>query len=79
MTRQEIKEQLNKIFIEVFDDDSIEISDSTTAMDIDDWDSLSHITLISTIEEKFGVEFKFDEITSLKNVGEFISCIESKL
>lgn len=79
MTRQEIKERLNKIFIEVFDDDSIEISDSTTAMDIDDWDSLSHITLISTIEEKFDVKFKLDEITSLKNVGEFISCIESKL
>lgn len=79
MTRQEIKEKLNKIFIEVFDDDSIEISDSMTAMDIDDWDSLSHITLISTIEEKFDVKFKFDEITSLKNVGEFISCIESKL
>lgn len=79
MTRQEINEKLNAVFGEVFDDDSIKVTDATTANDIEDWDSLAHLTLVSSVEEAFGIEFSLGEINGFKNVGEMIDAIEKHL
>lgn len=79
MTRNETMRKLNEIFVEVFDDNSIHLQESTTASDIEDWDSLAQITLVSTIEEYFGVELTLTEVNKLQNVGEFLDCILSKL
>ena len=70
MDREKIMEKLNEVFREVFDNESITVSDSTTAKDINEWDSLTHITLISEIEEEFEVEFEMEDVTQMKNVGE---------
>ena len=59
--------------------DSIVLFDEMTSNDVEDWDSLSHINLISDIEANFGITFTTDEIMGTKNVGEFIRVIESKL
>lgn len=69
---------LHEIFVHVFDDDSVVVQDDTTAHDIDEWDSLSHITLIVAIESRFGFKFKASELESLKNVGEMIDIIALK-
>lgn len=74
-----IKDTLEEIFRDVFEDDTIELTESTTAEDIEDWDSLTHIQLIVEIEKKFNVKFTTQEISSLKNVGEFIALVESKM
>ena len=79
MTKQAITEKLQDIFRDVFDDESIVLYNEMTSNDVEDWDSLSHINLISDIEAKFGVTFTTDEIVETKNVGEFIKIIESKL
>lgn len=79
MTKQAITEKLQDIFRDVFDDESIVLYNEMTSNDVEDWDSLSHINLISDIEAKFGVTFTTDEIVATKNVGEFIKIIESKL
>ncbi len=79
MTRQEINEKLNAVFGEVFDDDSITVSDGTTASDIPDWDSLAHMTLVSSIEEAFDIEFSLGEINGFKNVGEMMDAIEKHI
>lgn len=79
MTRQEINEKLNKIFQEVFDDASITVNDSTSAKDIDDWDSLNHITLMDAVEDGFGIKFSMKDIVSLQNVGELMNLIEKLL
>lgn len=79
MTRTEINEKLNEVFAEVFDDDSIKVSDNTTVNDIEDWDSLAHLTLISSVEEAFSIEFNLNEISKFKNVGEMMSSIEMHL
>ena len=47
MTREEVFERLNKVFRDVFDDDDITVTETTTSADIDDWDSLEHINLWS--------------------------------
>lgn len=75
----ELKEQLNEIFCEVFDDDDIRISEEMTANDVDGWDSLSHVNLIVTIESKFNIKFTQKELLTFKNVGDLLSAIRSKL
>ena len=69
MDTKVIYDRLNKVFRDVFDDDSITVGPRTTADDIDDWDSLEHITLINAVEREFGMKFKMGEISSMKNVG----------
>lgn len=79
MTRNEINEKLNTVFQDVFDDDSITVTDSTTAKDIEDWDSLAHLTLVGSIEEEFGIKFTLGEINGFKNVGEMMDSMEKHL
>lgn len=79
MSREEIMEKVNEIFQEVFEDDSIEVFESTTADDIDDWDSLMHITLISEIESEFGFKFQMKDVVGMANVGEMLDIIEDNL
>ncbi len=79
MTREEIFGKLNEVFRDVFEDDDITVNDQTTADDIDDWDSLEHINLINAIEQEFGIKFNMGQIVSMKNVGEMVTIIESKL
>lgn len=79
MNRTEIFEKLTEIFQDVFDDNAIAISDSTTAADIPDWDSLTHITLLATVEDEFDVKFGMKEVQGLKNVGELADLIERAL
>lgn len=78
MTYEEVKTRLNKVFCKVFKDDNIIITDETTAKDVDKWDSLTHLTLISDTEDEFGVKFKLKELIAMKNVGDFMKCIHSK-
>ena len=66
----EIYNRLNEVFREVFDDDSITVNAETTAADIEDWDSLTHIQLIAAVEDEFGVKFSMKQMSSMKNVGE---------
>lgn len=78
MDTREIYTRLDRVFQDVFDDDSIHVSANTTANDIEDWDSLEHITLISVVEREFRMKFKMGEISSMKNVGEMVSIIASR-
>ena len=73
-----IYERINTVFRDFFDDDDIEVDASTTADDIDDWDSLSHITLMSAVEEEFGVRFTMGEVSGMKNVGEMTEIIKAR-
>ena len=79
MTEAEIFARLNKIFRKVFDDTSITVTRNTTAKDIDDWDSLEHITLIGAVEREFKVKFTMKEVSSMKNVGEMADLIRSRI
>jgi acyl carrier protein len=68
----EIRTRLTQVFHEVFDDDTIVIKDETTADDIDEWDSLSHISLVLATEKEFGVRLKAAEVGNLADVGAMI-------
>lgn len=78
MTRQKIYEKLNEVFSDVFGEDIV-LTDATTAADIADWDSLTHITLIAEIEDAFDIRFSMKEVLDLMNVGEMVDVIEKKI
>ena len=69
-------EQLNKIFQTVFDDETISITPDMTANDIDGWDSLSHVNLITAIETKFNIRFTQKELLTQRNIGNLLSDID---
>lgn len=70
-----VRERLNRIFQEVFDDDEIQIFDEMTANDVDEWDSLMHITLVIAIEKEFGVELNAAEVGNLSNVRAMVDLL----
>lgn len=75
MERTEVYEKLNAIARDVFEDDSLVLNDSTTAADVAKWDSLTHLSFISDIEEEFGITFTMREISGSKNVGELVDAL----
>lgn len=79
MSKTEIFEKLNEIFQDVFDDEELTVGEQTTAADVDGWDSLSHIMLLSAIEDEFGVKFDMKAVQGLKNVGAMAELIEGLL
>lgn len=72
-------EELNKIFRDVFDNDTIAIFETMTAKDLQEWDSLNHINLIVAAERHFKIKFTTQEIMTFQNVGHFANAIEQKL
>lgn len=79
MSREEMLKKVNEIFWDVFDDDSIVVTEETTAADIEDWDSLTHITLISEVENEFDFTFAMKDVLGMKNVGEMLDIIEKQI
>lgn len=79
MERTAIIEKLTAVFHEVFNDNSIVLSDEMTAKDVENWDSLTHMLMITKVEETFGIKFKLKELNKLKMVGDLINTIETKL
>ncbi len=78
MSEREIITRLTEVFRDVFDDEDIVISAETTADDIEDWDSIEHITLIGAVEEEFGMRFKMGEVSGMHNVGEMVNIIAQR-
>lgn len=79
MTTEEIKEQLTPIFRQTFSDETLVLTDDLSAKDVDKWDSLTHMQLVSNVEAKFGIKFKLKDLNKLKKVGDLVAIVESKL
>jgi acyl carrier protein len=79
MDKNELKTKLTAIFRQIFSDDTLEISETMTAGDVPEWDSLAHISLIVAVEKGFGITFTTREVRSMKNVGDFMALIQKKV
>ncbi len=78
MDRQQILDEMGNIIRDIFDDDTIVVTDNTTAADIEDWDSLEQINILVAAEHAFSVKFSVGEIEGLKNVGELVDLVVKK-
>ena len=80
---EDLTDQMQDVFRDVFDDEELTLADEMTALDIDGWDSLMHINLIIAVERRFGVKFATAEISGLKaddqNVGTFCQLVAKKV
>lgn len=76
---ESIQSQVQEIFRDILDEESLALARETTASDVDGWDSLTHIQLIVAIEKRFKVKFSSKEILSWKNVGELLDSLRSKV
>lgn len=79
MEHSAVIEKLTSIFREVFGDQNLVLNNEMTANDVASWDSLTHMLMITKVEDDFGIKFKLKELNKLKKVGDLIEVIESKL
>lgn len=79
MERTECIDQLTPIFRKVFGAPDLTVTDELTANDVENWDSLTHMLLISAVEEGFAIKFKLKELNKMRNVGDMIDLIIAKL
>ncbi len=79
MNKTDILVKINEIFQDAFDDEALIINETTTANDIEGWDSLMQMNLIEMVEDEFGFQFSMDEATGLKNVGDMVNIVLSHI
>ena len=78
-SRSEILTTIRDVLADVVDDPSLQISESTTADDVPEWDSINHVKLLIGLESDLGFRFETQEVSGLKNVGELIDVVQKKL
>ena len=76
---KDILKKIRTIFINILEKDNFELVGSSKIGDVDGWDSLTHMMIISEIEDKFNIEFELEELWHMKNVGDLISHINNKI
>ena len=79
MEHEKLIKELNKIFIDIFEDDSILLNEHTTTSDIEAWDSLNHIQMITAVEKHYKIRFGLNELLNFKNVGDLCKAIQEKI
>jgi len=79
MTREEVFNGVQDIFRDIFDEDDMIIKDSTNSDEIEDWDSLNHINLVSAIEKEFKIRFTLGELVGFKDVEAMVSLMMNKI
>lgn len=79
MNKQQVMNDLTQIICKVLDKTNLELHDETTAKEVDGWNSLTNMQIISDMEDHFGIQFKMREIIKMKNIGELCNIIQNKL
>lgn len=79
MEQDEVIKEVNKIFIDIFEDDSIILNENTTTSDIEAWDSLNHIQMITAVEKYYKIRFDLNDLLNFKDVGDLCRGIKEKI
>lgn len=79
MEKAEVFKKLTDIFRSVFNNEALEISEELTANDVENWDSLTHMLLITEVENSFSIKFRLKELNKMRNVGDLVNMIVSKI
>lgn len=73
-----ISDRLKKVILQVLHLHEFDLTESTTAAEVPGWDSLSHVSILSAVEEEYGIRFRTMEVIRLRNVGELQALVDRK-
>ena len=79
MKQEDILAGVAEVIRENFEDDTLKISADTTAADVPGWDSIAHIELMISVEDRFGIRFTTSESAAMKNVGQMVEFMSRRL
>ncbi len=79
MSREEILSKVREAFITILEHDNFELRDETTADDVDGWESVTHMMIITEVEKSFGIKFKLMDLMNMNDIGDLLNTIESEL
>lgn len=79
MNRKEVLEKMAEICKDVFEDDSLVITEELSAADVEDWDSLAHMSLVNELGKTFGVKFTLEEVAECTKIGDLLDALMKHL
>ena len=79
MTRSDIFSELTPVFRDVFNQPGLILTEDLTANDVDNWDSLSHMVMITEVEQRFNIKFKLRDINKMRNVGDLVTILSERI
>lgn len=75
MERKEVFKKVTEIARDIFENDEIALTEATSSADVEEWDSLAHLSLISDLEDEFDITFTMSEISGSKNLGALVDAL----
>lgn len=78
MPHAEVMLRLQKVFDQIFLDE-VNVTPELTADDVEEWNSLLHVSLVMAVEEEFGIRFRVGEVETAANVGQLADLIEKRM
>ena len=78
-TEDAILARVRGVIAAVFDDDNVVVESSTTAADVEGWDSVSNIEVLVALEREFGIRFNTGEMATVANLGQLVALIKGRL
>ncbi|WP_299216959.1 acyl carrier protein [uncultured Aquimarina sp.] len=79
MNKEDILSKVRTAFISVLEHENFQLSDETTANDVDGWESITHMMIITEVEKTFSIKFKLMDLMNMNNVGDLVNSIQSEL
>ena len=79
MEKKDISIKIKEILVSILEHENFEMVDELEAKNVDGWDSLSHMLIITEIEKQFAIQFKLKELNKLNNLGSLLNLINSKI
>ncbi|MBB5059903.1 acyl carrier protein [Granulicella aggregans] len=79
MTNEQILQELQPIFQDILDQPDLVLTPESNGQNVEDWDSLAHVNIVTAVQKHFKVKFALGELQELKNVGDMVELIRRKL
>ncbi|WP_339893557.1 acyl carrier protein [uncultured Algibacter sp.] len=79
MNKEEILTTLRKSFVRVLEHDNFELNETTTAKDVDGWESITHLLIMNDVEKAFNIKFKLMDLMSMENVGDLVNTVKKEI
>ena len=79
MTKEAILEKVKESFIKILEHSNFDLAETTTANDVDGWESVTHMMIITDIEQAFSIKFKLMDLMNMDNVGDLVKTVQKEI